>query len=150
MSRKTVLFTVKTSSSKMGTATKWLCVFRKISKGFWTCADTNTRKIARTYVRKIGPRQQRIRKIGPRNGQRRRQQAGAGLNLSTTLDLGRKAAESKLSKMMINDAIDYIPTAYKKIKNKITNKKVKAVMNTGVDDYLVNRGVELIGERFDG
>ena len=37
----------------------------------------------------------------------------------------------------------------KKIKNKITNKKVKAVMNTGLDDYLVNKGVELIGERFN-
>ena len=51
--------------------------------------------------------------------------------------------------MMINDAIDYIPTAYKKIKNKITNKKLKALMNTGVDDYLGNRRVELIGERFN-
>ena len=49
----------------------------------------------------------------------------------------------------MNDAIDYIPTAYKKIKNKITNKKVKAVVDTGVDDYLVNRGVELIGERLN-
>ena len=50
---------------------------------------------------------------------------------------------------MINDAIDYIPImAYKKIKNKITNKKVKAVVDTGVDNYFVNRGVELIGERF--
>ena len=40
---------------------------------------------------------------------------------------------------MINDAISYIPTAYKKNKkNKITNKKVEAVMDTGVDDYLVN------------
>ena len=46
---------------------------------------------------------------------------------------------------MINYAIDYIPTAYKKIKNRITNKKVKAVMDTGVDGHLVNRGVELIG-----
>ena len=51
--------------------------------------------------------------------------------------------------MMINDAIGYIPTAYKKIKNKITNKNVKSLMNTGVDDYLVNKGGELIGERFD-
>ena len=44
----------------------------------------------------------------------RRQQAGAGLDLSTTIDLGRKAAGSKLGKMMIND---YIPIAYKKKKN---------------------------------
>ena len=51
--------------------------------------------------------------------------------------------------MMINDTIDYILTAYKKITNKITNKKGKAVMNTSVDDYLVNRRVELIGECFN-
>ena len=38
---------------------------------------------------------------------------------------------SKLSKMMINEA------------------KIKAVMDTGVDKYLVNRGVELIGEWFN-
>ena len=36
----------------------------------------------------------------------------------------------------------------KKIKNKITNKNVKAVINRGVDDYVVNIRVELIGERF--
>ena len=51
--------------------------------------------------------------------------------------------------MMVDDAIDYIPMAYKKIKIKTTNKKVKAVMHTGEGDYLVNRGVELIGERFN-
>ena len=33
---------------------------------------------------------------------------------------------------MINEATDYIPI--KKNKNKITNKKVKAMMHTGVDD----------------
>ena len=94
-------------------------------------------KIARTYVRKIGLRW------------RRRQHAGAGLDLSTAIDLGRKAAGSKLGKVMINDAIHYLPTACKKIKNKITNKKVKTVMDTVVDNYFVNRGVELIGERFN-
>ena len=46
---------------------------------------------------------------------------------------------------MINDVIEYIPTAYKKIKN----KRIEAVMNTGVDYYHVNRGVELVGERFN-
>ena len=76
---------------------------------------TSTRvRIAKTYARKIGSRRQRIRRIGPRNRQRRRQQAGAGLDLSTAIDLDRKAVGSKLGKMMINDAIDYIPTAYKK------------------------------------
>ena len=62
-------------------------------------ALTPTRiRISRTYVRKIRPRQQRIRKIGPRNKRRRRQQAGAGLDLSTATNLGRKAAGSKLGK----------------------------------------------------
>ena len=66
----------------------------------------------RTYVQKIGLRQERVRRIGPRNRRRRRQQAAAGLDLSTAIDLGRKTAGSKLGKMMINDAIDYIPAAY--------------------------------------
>ena len=105
------------------------------------------RRIAITYLRKIGPRQQRIKRNGPRNRRRRRQQASAGLDLSTATDLGRKAVGSKLGKMVINDAIDYIPTAYKK--TKITNKKVQVVMDTSVRDYLVNRRVELIGERFN-
>ena len=38
-------------------------------------------RIARTFVRKIGSRQQRIMRIGPRNRRRRRQQVGAGLDL---------------------------------------------------------------------
>ena len=106
-------------------------------------------RIARTYVRKIGPRRQRIRRIGPRNRQRRRWQAGTGLHLSTAIGLGRKAPGSKLGKMMTNDAIDYIQTAHKNIKSKITNKKVKVVTDTGVDNYLVNRGIELTGEWFN-
>ena len=43
-----------------------------------------------------------------------------------TINLGRKAASSRLGKMMINDAIDYIPTAYKNVKTKIKNKKSKS------------------------
>ena len=65
------------------------------------------------------------------------------------IDLGKRAAGSKFHKMMINDAINYIPRACTKIENQITNKKLKGVMNTGADDYLVNKGVELIGERFN-
>ena len=74
---------------------------------------------------------------------------GPRLDLSTAIDLGRRAAAFKLGKMMINDAVDYFPIAYKIMKNKITNKKAKAVMDAGVDNYFVNRGVELIGERFN-
>ena len=106
-------------------------------------------KIRRTYVRKIGPRRQRIRRAGPRNQRRKRQQVCRGLDLSMAIDLGRRAVASRLSKMMVNDAIDYILTAYKKIKNKINNKKVKAVLATGTDDYVLNKGIELIGERFN-
>ena len=51
--------------------------------------------------------------------------------------------------MTINEAIDYIPAAYKKTNNKTTNEKVKVVINTGVDEYLVNRGVELTDEGFN-
>ena len=50
---------------------------------------------------------------------------------------------------MINDAIDYIPTTYKKIKNKVKDKNVKAVLDTGIDDYIVNKRIELIGGRFN-
>ena len=39
-------------------------------------------------------------------GKEEQQASGAGLDLSTTIDLGRKPAGSKLGKMMINDAID--------------------------------------------
>ena len=106
-------------------------------------------RIRRTYLKKIGPRRQRIRRIGLRNQHRKRQQDGRGLELSTAIDLGRKAAGSRLGKMMINDVIDYIPTAYNKIKNKIKNKKVKAVLDTGIDDYVVNKRIDLIGERFN-
>ena len=125
------------------------CVFfAKYQKvGGHALAATRVR-IVRTYVRKIGLRRQRIRRIDPRKRRRKRQQVGAGLNLSTAIGLGRKAAGSKLGKMIINAAIGYIPTTYKKIKNKIITKRVQAVMDTGMDDYLVNRGVQLIGERF--
>ena len=109
----------------------------------------NQVRIARTNVRKIGPRRKRIRLFVLRNERKWRQQAGVGLNIATLIDIGKRAAGSKLAKMIINYAIDYIQTAYKKIKNKITKIKVKAVTNTAVNDYLVNRGVELIGERFN-
>ena len=49
---------------------------------------------------------------------------------------------------MINDAIDYISTDYKNIKNKIKNKKVKAVLNARIDGYVVHKGIDLVGERF--
>ena len=106
-------------------------------------------KINRNYVGKIGQRRQRKRTIAPRSRRKRQGQAGAGLDLATAIDSGRRATGSNLGKTIIRDAIDYLPTAYKKIKKKITNKKVKAVLNTSIDDYLVNKGIDLIGERFN-
>lgn len=29
------------------------------------------------------------------------------------------------------------------------NKNVKAVLDTGVDDYVLNKGIDLFGERFN-
>ena len=65
------------------------------------------------------------------------------------MGLGRRAAGSRLGKMMINDAVGYIPTTCKKIKNKVKDKNVKAVLDTGIDGYVVNKRIELIGERFN-
>ena len=56
----------------------------------------------------------------------------------------------ELSRIAAGSRFDwyYIPTAYKKMKNKIKNKNVKAVLDTGIDDYVPNKGIELIGESF--
>lgn len=43
--------------------------------------------------------------------------------------------------MMINNAINCISTAFKKIKNK-AEKKVKEVLDTGIDNYVVNKGLK--------
>ena len=51
--------------------------------------------------------------------------------------------------MVIKDTIDYILTAYKKLENKTTNKKAKAVLYTCMDKYILNRGIELVGEPFN-
>ena len=58
-------------------------------------------------------------------------------------------AKSNLGKMVIKDTTDYILTAYKKLENKTTNKKAKAVLNTGMDKYILKRGVKLVGEPFN-
>ena len=83
-------------------------------------------RIEKTYVRRIGLRRQKIRQIGRRSQHRRRQQADR--ELAKAFDLGKKDATSRLGKMLIDDAIDYIPTAYKNIKNKIRNTEVKSVL----------------------
>ena len=86
-------------------------------------------RVRRTCVRKIGPRRQR----------KRRQQAGRGLlpseaPLSSAFDLTKRAENSKLGKMIIKDAIIFVPTAYSKIKNrfkkKITKKQILVLETT--------------------
>ena len=51
--------------------------------------------------------------------------------------------------MVIKDVINGLPTTHKKIKSKITNKKAKAILNTGIDDYVVNKDVNYLSERFN-
>ena len=52
--------------------------------------------------------------------------------------------------MIIKDAIiDYVPTTYKKLTNKVKNKKTRAVLDTGVAGYIVNGDIDLIGEMFN-
>ena len=74
--------------------------------------------INQTYVRKIDPRRQRIRRYGPQNKRRQRQRGGAGIDLSTAIDLEKKVAGLSVRQMTIKDAINALPTAYKKLKAK--------------------------------
>ena len=67
----------------------------------------------------------------------------------TAIDLGNKVTGSSLRQMVIKDAISVLPTAYKKIKSKITNKKAKAILNTDIDDYVVNKDVNYLSESFN-
>ena len=53
--------------------------------------------------------------------------------------LWEKAATLKLGEVVIKDTVDYLPTAYKKLQNRITNKKVKTILDTGICDYVVIR-----------
>ena len=79
-------------------------------------------KIKRTYRRCIGPRRQRLRYFGPRRQRRRKQQP----------QQGKKAADTELGCMIVDDAVSLIPKAYKKLKNKLFGKKNKAVSNTNI------------------
>lgn len=61
-------------------------------------------KIRKTQVTKIGHRRQRIQRIGPKNQR----------NIAMAIGLGKKVVGSRFGKMMINNAIDYIPTSANK------------------------------------
>lgn len=88
----------------------------------------------RTFVRPWQPWQQRSGTIGPRKQHRERQQVGRDRDLYTAINLVE-------DKMMINNAINCISTAFKKIKNKV-EKKVKEVLDTGIDNYVINKGLK--------
>ena len=61
--------------------------------------NTTHVRINRTYVRIIGPRRQRIRRYGPQNKRRRIQRGGLGIDLSTAIDLEKKAAGSSVGQI---------------------------------------------------
>ena len=94
-------------------------------------------RVQRAYIRNIGPRRQR----------KRRKQGDRGLLsskalLSLAFHLTKRAGNSKLGQMIIKHAIDFVPTAYAKIKNRFKKKKTKKA-DTGGGDY------DLIGEDFN-
>ena len=68
-------------------------------------------RIARTYVSKVGLPKQRIRRSGRETNVKEGNRRVEDLILQRPFDLGKKAAGSRLGKMLINNAIDYIPTA---------------------------------------
>ena len=43
--------------------------------------------------------------------------------IATAIGLRKKSAKSNLGKMIIKDAINYVPTGYKKLKNKLKTKR---------------------------
>ena len=97
--------------------------YERVNRG--TLAPTNVR-IKRTYRCTIGPRQQRLRYFGPRRQCRSRQQPQQGTGIETNvirgINLGKKAANTELDCMIVDDAVSLIPKGYK-LKNKLFGKK---------------------------
>ena len=104
-------------------------------------------RINGTYKQKISLRRQRICRYKQTNTCRQRQQAGASIDLSTAIELGKKVGGSSVGKMIIIDAINARPTAYRTLKAKWQIKKAKTILNTGIVDYIVKKGVNYLGER---
>lgn len=71
--------------------------------------------VRRTYVRKIGPRRQQKRKNNVSRGMPTQDLISTAIGLETK------------SKMIINDAIDYVPTAYKKLTSKRKKQKSESL-----------------------
>ena len=92
---------------------------------------TNVR-IKRTYRRKIGPRRQR--KL------RKKQQEGSGyidsqniirgIAANTGTDLGKRAANTEVGRMIVDDVVSLIPKDYNALKNKLfRHKKQQHLLN---------------------
>ena len=79
---------------------------------------TNVR-IKRTYRRKIGPRRQRR--------PRKKQQEGSGYidsqNLKRGIDLGKRAANTEVGRMIVDDVVSLIPKGYEALKKKLFRRK---------------------------
>ena len=82
---------------------------------------TNVR-IKRTYMRKIDPRRQRK----PR---KRQQQKGSGYidaqNIIRGINLGKRAANTEVGHMVVDDVVGLIRRGYKTLKNKLFKRKKK-------------------------
>ena len=81
---------------------------------------TNVR-IKRTYTQKIGPRIQRK--------PRKKQQEGNGYidsqNTISGINLGKRAANTEVGRMIVDDVVDLIPRGYNALKNKLFRRKKK-------------------------
>ena len=82
---------------------------------------TNVR-IKKTYTQKIGPRRQRK----PRKKQ---QQEGSGYidsqNIIRGINLGKRAANTEVGRMIVDDVVGLTPRGYKAPKNKLFTCKKK-------------------------
>ena len=80
---------------------------------------TNVR-IKRTYTRKIGPR-------GQRKSRKKQQQEGSGCidlqNIIKGINLGKRAADTEVGHMIVDDVMSLIPRSYKALKNKPFRRK---------------------------
>ena len=89
---------------------------------------TNVR-IKRTYTQKIGlGRQKKLRK-------KQRQQEGSGYinsqNKIRGIDLGKRAANTEVGRMIVDDVVGLIPRGYKALKNKLFKcKKITTTTTT--------------------
>ena len=96
-----------------------LARYKRVNRG--TLTPTKVR-IRRTYTRSIGPRRQR------RHRQRLPQQQGTGIEnkIIKGINIGKKAANTEIGCMIVDDTIGLIPKAYKKLKNKLFKRKKKS------------------------